>query len=258
VLWHDGQGLCLFARRLERGRFIWPSPADGAVTISSAQLGYLLEGIDWRMPHRRGGHRRPADCGKVARSQAQRLVIPSLAMSLDDSLPTDLASAHALIIAQRQALSAAELRGTVAESKAQYRAPLIESSSSRSGSYGTSGSASPRSVPRCLISSNYNSLIWRRMLRKRKPRPKWQPQWRRPSPARQLRASRRCLPSTRDQRPGAVGARRRAHRTQPAAHPCIGDLVGRAARGSRAMSATMARRRCCRKAKASIVMSAWR
>jgi len=25
VLWHDGQGLCLFAKRLERGRFIWPS-----------------------------------------------------------------------------------------------------------------------------------------------------------------------------------------------------------------------------------------
>ena len=35
---------------VERGRFIWPSPADGSVTISSAQLGYLLEGIDWRMP----------------------------------------------------------------------------------------------------------------------------------------------------------------------------------------------------------------
>ena len=50
VLWHDGQAMCLFAKRLERGRFIWPSPADGAVTISSAQLGCLLEGIDWRMP----------------------------------------------------------------------------------------------------------------------------------------------------------------------------------------------------------------
>jgi transposase len=50
VLWHDGQGMCLFAKRLERGRFLWPSPADGVVTISSAQLGYLLEGIDWRMP----------------------------------------------------------------------------------------------------------------------------------------------------------------------------------------------------------------
>ena len=50
VLWHDGQGMCLFAKRLERGRFIWPSPADGMVTITPAQLGYLLEGIDWRMP----------------------------------------------------------------------------------------------------------------------------------------------------------------------------------------------------------------
>ncbi len=48
MLWHDGQGMCLFAKRLERGRFLWPSPADGIVTISSAQLGYLLEGIDWR------------------------------------------------------------------------------------------------------------------------------------------------------------------------------------------------------------------
>jgi transposase len=53
-------------------------------------------------------------------------VIPSLAMSIDDSLPTDLASAHALIIAQRQALSAAKMRATAAESEAQYRALLIE------------------------------------------------------------------------------------------------------------------------------------
>lgn len=51
-LWHDGQGLCLFAKRLERGRFLWPSAADGTVTISAAQLGYLLEGIDWRMPRK--------------------------------------------------------------------------------------------------------------------------------------------------------------------------------------------------------------
>ena len=49
-LWWDGQGLCLFAKRLERGRFLWPSTAGGAVTISVAQLSYLLSGIDWRMP----------------------------------------------------------------------------------------------------------------------------------------------------------------------------------------------------------------
>ena len=52
ILWWDGQGLCLFAKRLEKGRFVWPSPADGIVALSPAQLGMLLEGIDWRMPRR--------------------------------------------------------------------------------------------------------------------------------------------------------------------------------------------------------------
>lgn len=52
VLWWDGQGLCLFAKRLEKGRFVWPSPADGRVSIAPAQLAMLLEGIDWRMPQR--------------------------------------------------------------------------------------------------------------------------------------------------------------------------------------------------------------
>ena len=52
VLWHDGQGMCLFAKRLERGLRL---AVDGsrwriAVTITPAQLGYLLEGIDWRLP----------------------------------------------------------------------------------------------------------------------------------------------------------------------------------------------------------------
>ena len=55
VLWHDGQGLYLYAKRLERGRFVWPSTApreaaDRTVTITPAQLGYLLEGIDSRLP----------------------------------------------------------------------------------------------------------------------------------------------------------------------------------------------------------------
>jgi len=50
ILWHDGQGMCLFAKRLERGRFIWPSASTGVGTITAGQLGYLLEGIDWRMP----------------------------------------------------------------------------------------------------------------------------------------------------------------------------------------------------------------
>jgi transposase len=52
LIWHDDQGMCLFTKRLERGRFIWPATNGDAVTISAAQLGYLLEGIDWRAPIR--------------------------------------------------------------------------------------------------------------------------------------------------------------------------------------------------------------
>jgi transposase len=52
ILWHDGLGMSLYAKRLERGKFIWPSPSDGVVPISAAQLGYMLEGIDWRHPQR--------------------------------------------------------------------------------------------------------------------------------------------------------------------------------------------------------------
>ena len=51
-VWHDGQGLCLFAKRLERGHFPWPVTNTGTVMLSSAQASMLLEGIDWRMPQR--------------------------------------------------------------------------------------------------------------------------------------------------------------------------------------------------------------
>ena len=52
VLWFDGQGLMLLAKRLERGRFVWPQATSGSVSLTPAQLSMLLEGIDWRMPVR--------------------------------------------------------------------------------------------------------------------------------------------------------------------------------------------------------------
>jgi transposase len=52
ILCWDGQGLCLFSKRLEKGRFIWPQAKDGTVSLTAAQLSMLLEGIDWRMPVR--------------------------------------------------------------------------------------------------------------------------------------------------------------------------------------------------------------
>jgi len=52
VLWWDGDGLCLYCKRLERGRFVWPRAESGSVHLTGAQLSMLLEGIDWRRPRR--------------------------------------------------------------------------------------------------------------------------------------------------------------------------------------------------------------
>jgi transposase len=52
LLWFDGDGLCLLAKRLERGRFVWPQASSGTVSLTRAQLSMLLEGIDWRHPER--------------------------------------------------------------------------------------------------------------------------------------------------------------------------------------------------------------
>jgi transposase len=52
LLWYDGQGLCLFSKRLEGGHFVWPVTETGRVSLTPAQLSMLLEGIDWRMPRR--------------------------------------------------------------------------------------------------------------------------------------------------------------------------------------------------------------
>jgi transposase len=59
-LWHDGLGLSLYAKRLDRGRFVWPTANGGPVAITPAQLAYLLEAIDWRNPQHTW---RPASAG---------------------------------------------------------------------------------------------------------------------------------------------------------------------------------------------------
>lgn len=50
ILWHDGLGMSLYAKRLERGRFVWPSAKDGTIAISASAMACLLEGVDWRNP----------------------------------------------------------------------------------------------------------------------------------------------------------------------------------------------------------------
>ncbi|HFK4651965.1 TPA: IS66 family insertion sequence element accessory protein TnpB [Serratia marcescens] len=52
VLWADADGLCLFTKRLERGRFVWPAAKNGKIHLTPAQLAMLLEGINWKHPQR--------------------------------------------------------------------------------------------------------------------------------------------------------------------------------------------------------------
>ncbi|MFM0629582.1 IS66 family insertion sequence element accessory protein TnpB, partial [Paraburkholderia xenovorans] len=52
ILWATEDGLWLLAKRLERGRFVWPQADGGKVHLTHAQLSMLLEGIDWRQPRR--------------------------------------------------------------------------------------------------------------------------------------------------------------------------------------------------------------
>jgi transposase len=50
IIWHDGLGMSIYAKRLERGKFVWPSAKDGVVSLTGSQLACLLDGIDWRNP----------------------------------------------------------------------------------------------------------------------------------------------------------------------------------------------------------------
>jgi IS66 Orf2 like protein len=99
ALWHDTQGMCLFVKRLERGRFIWPSPAEGAVTITPAQLGYLLEGLCGRPLRVKSEYRVRADrvgCRLVSGLQCAAHKAAGLYGSPPTRLPSRLRSRGAI------------------------------------------------------------------------------------------------------------------------------------------------------------------
>jgi transposase len=72
VIWHDGQGGCLFMKRLERGRFLWPSAVDGAVSILTGQMAISLRGSTGAIPGRAGRRRPRADCDMMNQGASAR------------------------------------------------------------------------------------------------------------------------------------------------------------------------------------------
>lgn len=69
VIWFDGQGACLFSKRLERGRFVWPSPAQGRVSVTSDSYRCCwraLCGRPLRVKSKRGVGAYRVGCGLVS------------------------------------------------------------------------------------------------------------------------------------------------------------------------------------------------
>jgi transposase len=52
ILWWDGSGLCLFAKRLEKAKFCWPRIGHTRVQLNTAQLLALVDGMDWKKVHK--------------------------------------------------------------------------------------------------------------------------------------------------------------------------------------------------------------
>ena len=124
IIWHDGQGACLFTKRLERGRFLWPSMADGVVTISVRNCPICSPGLTGECPRKHGVPRRPDKLRRIdsgcfsGRFSAANMVQSGREKPLR-SLPSDLAGAHAMILAQRELLAQEQAEKIVAQSEAK-------------------------------------------------------------------------------------------------------------------------------------------
>ena len=65
VSWYDGSSASLYAKRLEKGRFVWPATKNGMVVITPGQLGYLLEGLTGAIRNTAGGPRWRAELRRI-------------------------------------------------------------------------------------------------------------------------------------------------------------------------------------------------
>lgn len=48
IVWWDGSGVCLYAKRLEKSSFYWPRIEPVRVQLNHAQLIALLDGMNWK------------------------------------------------------------------------------------------------------------------------------------------------------------------------------------------------------------------
>ena len=101
-------------RDWRKGRFIWPSPADGVVGVSASQLAYMLDGIDWRNPRHSWRPSQRWIRSRISiflRVSGLGFVIQFLVMDADlGALPDDIDALKAVLTAEH-----ARMREVVAE-----------------------------------------------------------------------------------------------------------------------------------------------
>jgi transposase len=131
LIWFDGDGLCLFCKRLKRGRFVWPQASEGVVHLTRAQLSMLLEGIDWHRPEPTC-----ADVGVDAgcgfplfflrtRNPVRGILRVMLVPTLPDLSTLDRERLQAMLVAEHQEHIATHARLQSRESEIEHRKLLL-------------------------------------------------------------------------------------------------------------------------------------
>jgi transposase len=144
IIWHDGIGMSLYAKRLEKGRFVWPSAKDGVVALTASRLACLLDEIDWRNPQYSW---RPASAGQPLSPCAEgRRVIHSPRGAAVSSRPNDIKALRALLAA---AVQRAEAEARAAMPR-PARPPLTRSSRTSSW-HSTLVAFVSASLPQCCL-----------------------------------------------------------------------------------------------------------
>ena len=196
-MWHDGDGACLFVKRLERGRFLWPyCRGRRCDDLGRATILFLVRHRLANAAENLASHGVWMICGGLTQWSFRARFLPLNLLwvivvtspqtdhpldGLPDALPNDLASAHAMILAQRAMLAEREAALIKAQNEAKVCALEIERLKLQLAKARREHSANRRNAASSWSSnSNWRSKTWR----KRKPRKRPGLRSQRPRPPR--------------------------------------------------------------------------
>ncbi len=87
IVWWDGSGLCLFAKRLDEDRFRWPRVENGVIRLAAPQLMALVESMDWTRVRLMAGFPSPWSASGTVRAPPRCWSREATATNMRDKLP---------------------------------------------------------------------------------------------------------------------------------------------------------------------------